>query len=51
MQALKDDHEFLLAGGVFNTDLIESHIKMKLAEHESVANRTHPHEMILYYNL
>jgi glutamine synthetase len=51
MQALQDDHEFLLAGDVFNTELIESHIKLKLAEHEALAARPHPHEMMLYYNL
>ena len=51
MQALNDDHEFLLAGGVFNEDLIQSHIKLKLAEHKAVTSRPHPHEMMLYYNL
>lgn len=51
MQALRDDHEFLLAGGVFNTELIESHIEMKLKEHAAVSSRPHPHEMQLYYNL
>lgn len=51
LQALKEDHQFLLEGDVFNEDLIESHIKMKLLEHDAVFNRTHPHEMILYYNL
>jgi len=51
MQALKDDHDFLLQGGVFNEELIESHIGMKLKEHEAVGSRTHPHEMLLYYNL
>ncbi len=51
MQALREDHEFLLAGGVFNEELIESHIKMKLAEHKAVNDRPHPHEMALYYNL
>ncbi len=51
MQALKEDHEFLLAGGVFNEDLIESHIKLKLAESNAVNTRPHPHEMMLYYNI
>ncbi len=51
MQALKDDHAFLLEGGVFNEELIESHIKMKMAEYNSVNERPHPHEMMLYYNL
>ncbi len=51
MQALKDDHDFLLQGDVFNEELIESHIAMKLKEHEAVSARPHPHEMMLYYNL
>ncbi len=51
MLALQEDHEFLLAGDVFNEELIQSHIKMKLAEHEAVNNRPHPHEMVLYYSL
>lgn len=51
MLALQEDHEFLLAGGVFNEELIQSHIKMKLEEHYAVSRRPHPHEMMLYYNL
>ncbi|HPS37930.1 MAG TPA: type I glutamate--ammonia ligase [Candidatus Cloacimonadota bacterium] len=51
MQALQEDHDYLLAGDVFNEELIATHIKMKLTEHEAVNNRPHPHEMILYYNL
>jgi glutamine synthetase len=51
MQALRDDHEFLLQGEVFNKELIESHIAMKLKEHEAVCSRPHPHEMMLYYNM
>ncbi len=51
MQALEEDHEYLLAGNVFNEDLIESHIKMKMAEHEAIMNRVHPYELELYYNL
>ena len=51
MDALRDDHQFLLEGGVFNEELIQSHIKMKLAEHHMVNDRPHPHEMVLYYNL
>ncbi len=51
MQALRDDHEFLLAGNVFNEELIDSHINMKLKEHQAVSSRPHPHEMMLYYNL
>ena len=51
MECLEKDHEYLLQGNVFNEDLIESHIKLKMAEHEAVTNRVHPHEVQLYYNL
>ncbi len=51
MQCLEKDHAYLLQGDVFNEELIESHIKMKLQEHQEVGNRVHPHEMMLYYNL
>jgi glutamine synthetase len=51
MQCLEEDHKYLLQGKVFNEELIESHIKHKLLEHEAVTNRVHPHEMLLYYNL
>ncbi len=51
MECLEKDHEFLLRGDVFNEELIESHIKIKLNEHEAVRNRVHPHEMLLYYNM
>lgn len=51
LQCLEQDHQFLLQGNVFNEDLIESHIKHKLLEHDAVMNRVHPHELQLYYNL
>lgn len=51
MQCLEADHDYLLQGNVFNQDLIETHIRLKIAEHEAVQNRVHPHEMMLYYNL
>jgi len=51
MECLQEDHGFLLEGNVFNEELIESHIKLKLAEHEAVRNRVHPHELMLYYNI
>ncbi|MBM4400089.1 MAG: type I glutamate--ammonia ligase [Candidatus Cloacimonetes bacterium] len=50
MQALQDDHKYLLEGGVFNEELIESYIKLKMKEFDAVNNRTHPYEMVLYYN-
>lgn len=51
LNCLQDDHQYLLQGNVFNEELIESHIKLKSAEHEAVTNRVHPHELLLYYNL
>ena len=51
LQALKDDHEFLLAGDVFNKELINTWIEYKSTELQRVENRPHPYEMILYYNL
>ncbi len=49
LTALANDHEFLLKGDVFTTDLIESYIAYKL-EHEcdAVDLRPHPYEFYLY---
>ncbi|MBP7562830.1 MAG: glutamine synthetase, partial [Candidatus Cloacimonetes bacterium] len=49
--ALKSDHEYLLAGDVFNKELIESWIEIKMKEVNAVDQRPHPYEMNLYYNL
>ncbi|HQC58592.1 MAG TPA: type I glutamate--ammonia ligase [Candidatus Syntrophosphaera thermopropionivorans] len=51
MQSLKEDYHYLLEGDVFNEELIESYIKLKLKENDEVNNRIHPYEYILYYNL
>jgi len=51
MQCLEKDHAYLLQGGVFNEELIESHIQLKMKEHKAVWERVHPHELMLYYNL
>ena len=51
LEALKEDNEYLLAGGVFNIELIESWITEKMKEVVAVRNRPHPFEMNLYYNL
>ncbi|MDX1436615.1 MAG: type I glutamate--ammonia ligase [Anaerolineales bacterium] len=49
---LADDHEFLLRGGVFTEDLIETWIDWKI-EHEvdPLRLRPHPMEYILYYDV
>jgi glutamine synthetase len=50
--ALEDDHDFLLEGGVFTEDLIETHIDYKMtAEVTALRLRPHPHEFELYYDI
>ena len=51
LNALKEDHEYLLEGNVFNEELIQSWIIEKMKEVVAVRNRPHPFEMNLYYNL
>ncbi len=51
MQALENDHEFLLAGDVFRQDTLKTWIEYKMAkEFMEVRNRPHPFEISLYYN-
>jgi glutamine synthetase len=49
---LETDHEFLLAGGVFTPDVIESWIAFK-SEHkiDPMRLRPHPCEFALYFDL
>lgn len=51
LNALKEDHEYLCEGNVFNEELIQSWIIEKMKEVVAVRNRPHPFEMNLYYNL
>ena len=51
LSALKRDHAFLTAGGVFTDDLIETWIAYKMEnEVEPMRLRPHPHEFHLYYD-
>ncbi len=51
MDALEQDHEFLLAGDVFSADLIARWVATKRLEDQAVNNRPHPYEFELYYDL
>lgn len=52
LMALADDHEFLLEGGVFTKDYIETYIEYKLVhDADAVAMRPHPHEFSLYFDV
>lgn len=49
LQALQDDHDFLLKGDVFTKDLIDNYIEYKLVnECDAIDLRPHPYEFYLY---
>jgi len=49
---LEEDHEYLVEGGVFTEDLIETYINYKrTVEIDSVRLRPHPREFELYYDV
>ncbi len=51
LKALEHDHEFLLKGGVFTPDLIETWLDYKRKkEVDAVRLRPHPYEFFLYYD-
>jgi glutamine synthetase len=52
LDALEADHEFLLEGGVFTKDLIETWIEYKrTTEIDALRLRPHPYEFALYYDI
>jgi glutamine synthetase len=51
LEALEQDHEFLLRGNVFTEDLIDTWIEYKLEnEVDPLRMRPHPYEFYLYYD-
>jgi glutamine synthetase len=51
LAALKADHQFLLAGGVFTQDVIDTWIDYKIThEVDPIRLRPHPYEFYLYYD-
>jgi len=50
LQALKDDHEFLLKGDVFTKEMLEAYIALKQEEVQRVNITVHPVEFDLYYS-
>ncbi len=51
LDALEEDHDFLLRGGVFTEDLVRTWIDYKRAEEaDQVRLRPHPWEFALYYD-
>jgi glutamine synthetase len=52
LNALEQDHDFLLKGGVFTPDVIEAFISYKRREEVGpVSLRPHPYEFLLYYSI
>ena len=51
LDALEEDHDFLLKGEVFTSDVIETWIDYKMAKEVSAIRlRPHPYEFALYYD-
>ena len=52
LAALEKDHDFLLKGGVFTKELIETWIHEKTKkEVDAIRLRPHPHEFFLYFDI
>ncbi|HEY3357277.1 MAG TPA: type I glutamate--ammonia ligase [Polyangia bacterium] len=51
LDALERDHEFLLAGDVFDAGQIQEWIKVKREEYYGVRMRPHPYEVALYFDV
>ena len=52
LNALEDDHDFLLKGDVFTKDVIETWIDYKRSrEVDPMRLRPHPHEFALYFDI
>jgi glutamine synthetase len=50
LDALADDHQFLLAGDVFTKDFIEGYIDLKMEEVLAYETMPHPIEYDMYYS-
>jgi len=50
LDALEDDHSFLLEGGVFTTDVLEHYVDLKRSQSDEVRLRPTPIEFALYYD-
>jgi glutamine synthetase len=52
LTALEDDHAYLLEGGVFTPDVIETWVDFKRTfEIDPIRLRPHPHEFELYFDI
>ena len=50
LDALEDDHAFLLAGDVFTRDLLDAYVEHRREEVDDIRLRPHPWEFALYFD-
>jgi glutamine synthetase len=50
LDALEQDHEFLLAGDVFTPDVLDTWVGLKRKDVAAVNLRPHPYEFFMYYD-
>lgn len=50
MSALDNDRDFLKVGGVFDDDIIDGYIALKMEEVTRLRMTTHPIEFDMYYS-
>ena len=51
LDSLRDDHAFLLKGGVFTKEMIESYIELRYEEVLAFETMPHPIEFAMYYSV
>ena len=51
LDALRDNHDFLLKGGVFSKDFIESYLALRYEEVKAFETMPHPIEFAMYYSV
>lgn len=51
VEALEQDHEFLLKGDVFTRDMLETVMDMHKKNYDAIRMRPHPYEFFLYYDV
>ncbi len=51
LDSLRDDHEFLLKGGVFTKDFIDAYLELRYAEVKAYETMPHPIEFAMYYSV
>ena len=51
LNALEEDHDFLLKGGVFTQDVLDVWIEFKREQIDAIRLRPHPYEFYLYFDV